>query len=193
MRIIGGSHRGRRLAAPSGRDTRPTSDRTREALFNILAHSDWGIGGDSPLPEARVLDVFCGTGALGLEALSRGAGHCTFLDGERAALAVTRRNVADLGEEARATIIRADATQPPAAPAPCRLVFLDPPYGKALTEPALRALTAKGWLAPGAVVVTEIAADDPVGLPEGFSLLDERLYGETRVIFARTGAWSAVA
>lgn len=188
MRIIGGSHRGRRLAAPSGRETRPTADRTREALFNILVHSGWGAGGDSPLPGARVLDVFCGTGALGLEALSRGAAHGTFLDGERAALEVTRRNVAGLGEEARATIIRADATRPPPARTPCHLVFLDPPYGKALAGPALRALAGKGWLAPGAVVVVEIATDDPLDLPEGFPVLDERLYGETRLVFAKAGA-----
>ncbi|WP_245986570.1 16S rRNA (guanine(966)-N(2))-methyltransferase RsmD [Azospirillum thermophilum] len=179
MRIVGGRHRGRRLVAPEGRDTRPTTDRTREALFNILSHAAWA----PDLDGAVVLDGFCGTGALGLEALSRGAVHCSFLDLGRAALEAVRANVATLGEEANATILRADVTKPPAPRQPCDLVFLDPPYGKDLAPRALEALARSGWLAPGALAVVEVAEGDPLPLPAGFSAVDERRYGDTRVAF----------
>jgi 16S rRNA (guanine966-N2)-methyltransferase len=186
MRIVGGNHRGRRLEAPGGRDTRPTSDRTREALFNILTHAGWGMaredGGDL-FAGAVVLDAFSGTGALALEALSRGAAAAFLMDLSGPALATARRNAAALGEEGRCTFLRVDATRPPAAPAAAALAFLDPPYGRGLAEAALPALTARGWLAPGAVVVVETAAGDPLSLPSGFVLLDERRYGDTRITF----------
>ncbi|WP_307832898.1 RsmD family RNA methyltransferase, partial [Azospirillum argentinense] len=116
MRIVGGKHRGRRLAAPGGSDTRPTTDRTRESLFNILSHADWGPDGTDLLEGAVVVDAFCGTGALGLESLSRGAAHASFLDLGRAALDAVRANVAALGEGANAAVLRADATRPPPPP-----------------------------------------------------------------------------
>lgn len=181
MRIVGGRHRGRRLEAPGGRDTRPTSDRTREALFNVLAHSGWG--GDDPLAGAHVLDAFCGTGALALEALSRGAAAAVLMDLSGPALAAARRNAASLGEDGRCTFLRADATRPPAARATATLAFLDPPYGRGLAEAALPALAVCGWLAPGAIVVVEAAAQDSLALPVGFVPLDERRYGDTRVAF----------
>lgn len=181
MRIVGGRLRGRHLAAPADRAIRPTSDRTRETIFNILAHSE-----DMPdLDGATVLDAFCGTGALALEALSRGAAHAYLMDEAASSLALARRNVADLGEAARATLIRANATRPPPAPAAASVAFLDPPYGKDLAAPALAALAAAGWLAPGAVAVIEIAAGDPLPLPAGFTALDDRRYGDTRVVFVR--------
>ncbi|WP_029010995.1 16S rRNA (guanine(966)-N(2))-methyltransferase RsmD [Azospirillum halopraeferens] len=185
MRIVAGSHRGRRLTAPAGSDVRPTGDRTREAIFNILAHSGWGPDGGSPVEGAAVVDAFCGTGALGLEALSRGAGSVTFLDTARGSLDAVRANVAALGEEARCTVLRADATRPPRAAAAVTLVFLDPPYRKDLAPAALAALAAAGWLARGAVTVVEEAAGAPLPLPAGFTALDERRYGDTRVLFAR--------
>lgn len=181
MRIVGGRHRGRRLAAPDGRDTRPTTDRTREALFNILSHADWA----PELEGAVVVDAFCGTGALGLEALSRGAAHCSFLDLGRGALEAVRANVTALGEEARASVLRADATKPPPPRQPCTLAFLDPPYGKGLVPPALNGLARAGWLAPGALMVVEVAEKDPLPPPAGFAALDERRYGDTRVAFLR--------
>lgn len=179
MRIVGGRHRGRRLAAPEGRDTRPTTDRTREALFNILSHADWA----PDLEGAAVVDAFCGTGALGLEALSRGAGHCSFLDLGRGALDAVRANIATLGEEARATVLRADATKPPPARQPCLFAFLDPPYGKNLVPPALAGLAGAGWLLPGALVVVEVGGKEVVPLPDGFAMQAERSYGDTRVLF----------
>jgi 16S rRNA (guanine966-N2)-methyltransferase len=181
MRLVGGSHRGRRLEVPSGRDIRPTSDRTREAIFNILAHADWA----PEIEGALVLDAFCGTGALGLEALSRGAGRAIFMDQGREALDLVRRNVTALELGDRCEILRADATRPPRARAPCPLLFLDPPYGKYLAPAALTALAERGWIGPGALAVVEVGAADSLAPPPGAELLDERSYGDTRVLFLR--------
>ncbi|WP_448188676.1 16S rRNA (guanine(966)-N(2))-methyltransferase RsmD [Azospirillum sp. sgz301742] len=183
MRIVAGKHRGRRLQAPAGRDTRPTTDRTRESIFNILAHSGWGADGGSPVEGAVVLDVFCGTGALGLEALSRGAERALFFDLGRAALDTVRANIAELGEGGRTAVLRADATKPPAAREAASLVFLDPPYGQDLAPKTLAALVRAGWLAPGAVAVVEEAAGAAIVPPDGFAELEDRRYGDTRVLF----------
>ena len=185
MRIIGGKHRGRALAAPEGSAVRPTSDRAREALFDILAH---GRFGEHPVyEEARVLDAFAGTGAFGLEALSRGALHASFIEKDRAALAALRDNVVKLGETENAALLRGDALHPPRAAAPCTLAFLDPPYGEDLAAPALEALAKAGWLAPEALVVVEIAAKQKLAPPTGFTALDERRYGAARLVFLRAG------
>jgi 16S rRNA (guanine966-N2)-methyltransferase len=185
MRIVGGSHRGRPLQAPPGDRIRPTSDRAREALFNILAHRGWGPGGGPAYAGVTVLDAFAGTGALGLEALSRGAVRTIFLENDRTALATLRANVRALGEEARTATVPGDAAKPPAATARCALAFLDPPYGKGLAAPALEALSAAGWLEPGAVCVVETATAEALGAPPGFTLLDERRYGAARLTFLR--------
>ncbi|MCW2244433.1 16S rRNA (guanine966-N2)-methyltransferase [Azospirillum fermentarium] len=187
VRIVGGKHRGRTLSAPSGRDVRPTSDRTREALFNILAHCGWGPDGESPIGGAVVLDAFCGTGALALEALSRGAARAVMLDMGRGPLDCARANAAALGESASTLILRGDATKPPPPKEPATLAFLDPPYGRGLGEKALAALAAGGWFAPRAVVMLEETASVTPILPDGFAPLDERLYGDTRVTFLRWG------
>ena len=183
MRLVGGNLRGRRLEAPSGREIRPTSDRTREAIFNILAHADWA----PEIEGALVLDAFCGTGALGLEALSRGAARAIFMDQGREALDLVRRNVSALGLAERCEIMRADATRPPHARAPCTLLFLDPPYAKELASTALVALQERGWVAPGALAVVEVGIDDPFAPASGWQLLDTRPYGETRVLFIDLG------
>ena len=188
MRIVGGRHRGRRLEAPAGLEVRPTADRTREALFNILEHGRLAAdGGVSPLSGARVLDGFCGSGALGLEALSRGAAHATFMDTSPAAVAATRANAARLDEAVRTTVLRADPTRPPPAPAPVGVVLLDPPYGSGLGAPALAALAAAGWIARDALCVVEASAKEPFAPPEGFAMLDERRYGKARLVFLRYG------
>jgi len=183
MRIVAGKHRGRRLAAPPGETVRPTSERARAALFNILAHARFA----APLAfeSARVLDAFAGTGAFGLEALSRGARFATFIESGRAARDALAANIRMLGEESRTRVLAADATQPPRADGPCDLVFLDPPYRSGLAAPALQALAAAGWLAPGALVVVELAARQPFAAPEGYALLDERRYGAGKIIFLR--------
>lgn len=185
MRIIGGRHRGRRLIAPAGGATRPTSDRVREAIFNILIHRLDG----SWLAGATVLDVFAGSGALGLEALSRGAAHATFIDHDAAALAAIRRNGAALGETDRMTLLRLDATRlgrpPPTAGTPAALAFVDAPYGLGLTTPALVGLAVHGWLAVGALAVVEAGAREPFTVPSAYHLEDERAWGPARVVFLR--------
>ncbi|EWY36865.1 DNA methyltransferase [Skermanella stibiiresistens SB22] len=183
MRLVGGNLRGRRLEAPAGRDIRPTSDRTREAIFNILAHADWA----PEIEGAVVLDAFCGTGALGLEALSRGAKRAVFLDNGRESLDLVRRNVAALSVAGHCDIIRADATRPPRAQVACAFLFLDPPYAKGLAPTALTALRDRGWCAPDAVAVVEIGLEDPWEAPAFAEPLDDRAYGDTRVLFLRVG------
>lgn len=185
MRIIAGRNRGLALAAvghgDKGAHLRPTSDRVRESLFNVLMG---GALGPDPVTGARVLDIFAGTGALGLEALSRGAAHVTFIDDGRAAQALIQRNIALCRAEAATTLIRRDAMRlGPNAGAGFDLIFLDPPYGKALGAKALHAAAAGGWIAPGALVVCEESAPQPA--PDGFTLLDQRRYGDTHIAFLR--------
>jgi len=184
MRIVGGSHRGRQLIAPPGELVRPTSDRAREALFNILSHGNFAAAG-SPFAERPVLDAFAGTGAFGLEALSRGAGAAVFIESDREVLAALRRNVAALGEEDRAQIVAGDATRPPRAAFACAVAFLDPPYRSGLAATALGALVAAGWLTPDALVAVEVAAREELPLPAGFIIMDERVYGAARLVFLR--------
>jgi 16S rRNA (guanine966-N2)-methyltransferase len=187
MRIVAGRHKGRRLVAPEGQAVRPTGDRTREALFDILVQGGQGggLGDGRTLAGAGVLDAFAGTGALGLEALSRGAAQVTFLESQPAALAALRRNVAALEESERATVLRADVLRPPPAKTPCALVLMDPPYNQGMAPPALTALLAADWLAPGALAVVELMAKEPFDPPPGFELQDERKYGKTRLVFLR--------
>jgi len=181
MRIVGGKHRGRALAAPPGASVRPTSDRAREALFNILAHGRF----ETPFRGATVVDAFAGTGALGLEALSRGAAAAFFIESDRKALASLRANIRALGEDKSSTVLAADATHPPPARAAAAVAFLDPPYRSGLGIPALSAMSAAGWLAPGAIATLEIAAKEPFEPPEGFELLDDRRYGAARILILR--------
>jgi 16S rRNA (guanine966-N2)-methyltransferase len=184
LRIVGGVHRGRRLVAPLGDTVRPTSDRAREALFNIMSHGDFAASG-LMFAGRPVLDAFAGTGAVGLEALSRGAGAAIFIEDNREALAALRRNVAALGEADRAHIVAGDATRPPRAAQACAVVFLDPPYRSGLAAPALAALAAAGWLTPDALVVIEVAARENVPPTAGFTLIGERVYGAARLLFLR--------
>jgi 16S rRNA (guanine966-N2)-methyltransferase len=185
LRIIGGKHRGRAIAAPEGQATRPTASRARESLFNILAHASWREDGTSPLIDARVLDAFAGSGALGLEALSRGAAHATFLDNDASAIRLIGENVRKLGEAGSAKVVRADATRPPPGPEPCDLVFLDPPYRSGEAAPALAALAGAGWVAPDAVVTVELAHNEDMVLPAGFEAIDERRYGAAKIVILR--------
>ncbi len=183
MRITGGSLRGRTLVAPEGRTTRPTSDRVREALLNILMHHDWGAAIGDPLVGARVLDAFGGTGALAFEALSRGAAHATLFDTDRQALKHIRENAAALKITDDCAIMPADATRPPQAAQPCTLVFLDPPYRKNLIPESLAALGRAGWIAPHALIVAETAKDENLALPENHAVALARTYGDTAVHF----------
>jgi 16S rRNA (guanine966-N2)-methyltransferase len=187
LKIVGGRHRGRSIATPEGMTTRPTSNRARESLFNVLAHASWRDDGTSPLVEAHVLDAFAGSGALGLEALSRGAAHATFLDSDATAIKLIGENLRKLGETAHAKVIRGDATRPPPSREGCDLVFLDPPYRSGLAGPALSALAAAGWLKPGAVATVELAAAEDLEPPPDFEPIDERRYGAAKIVILRHG------
>src|SRR6202023_276468 len=182
MRIVGGRLGGRTLAAPKSQNVRPTSDRLREALFNILAHRY-----DDPITGARVLDLFAGTGALGIEALSRGAAFALFIDDGADARALMRQNVEALGLGGVTRIFRRDATRLGAVHpnAPFGLVFLDPPYRKGLAEQALGSLRDGSWLAPEALVVVEEAADAGFAAPEGYAEVERRRYDDTEFVFLR--------
>jgi 16S rRNA (guanine966-N2)-methyltransferase len=184
MRIVGGRHRGRALVAPRSRDIRPTTDRLRESLFNILAHAY----GD-PVAGARVLDLFAGTGALGLEAISRGAAFALLVDDGAEARALIRENVAALGLGGVTRIFRRDATKlGPAYPVePFSLAFLDAPYGQGLAEKALASARAGGWLRPDAIIVVEESADAGFKPPDGFVESERRRYDDTELIFLRAG------
>ena len=184
MRIVAGRHRGRRLEAPAGSSTRPTADRLRQALFDMLWHAPWA--GREVLDGAAVLDAFAGTGALGLEALSRGAARAHFIERDRAALAALRANIALLKEEAACRVLAADALRPPAAPEACRLVFLDPPYGQDLVPQAVKALTASGWIGAGTLLCAELGREESAAWPEGFEILAERGHGAGQIIVGRT-------
>lgn len=185
LKIVGGKHRGRSIATPEGTTTRPTSSRARESLFNILTHAQWRDDGTSPLIDARVLDAFAGSGALGIEALSRGAAHATFLDNDATAIRLIGDNLRKIGEAANAKVIRADATRPPPSREGCDLAFLDPPYRSGLAMPALTALAETGWLAPGAIATIELANTEDLVMTTGFEPIDERRYGAAKIVILR--------
>ncbi len=181
MRIVGGEFKGTRIEAPKGQGTRPTSDRVRESLFNILAHSFDGFS----IEGARVLDLFAGTGALGLEAISRGAAFALFVDHDPDARGAQRDNVEALGLTGRTRLFRRDASKLGMAGnmGQFDLVFLDPPYGKGLAEKALIGAKDGGWLQERALIVIEEQTDAELVLPAGFEKLDERIYGSTKLVF----------
>jgi 16S rRNA (guanine966-N2)-methyltransferase len=185
LRIVSGEFRGKTLIAPPGSATRPTSDRARQAIFNILEHAPWSGG----VRDARVLDLFAGSGALGFEALSRGAAFCLFVETDEAARGAIRENADAMGQFGRTRVHRRDATQlgvRPGADGPAfDLAFLDPPYAKGLGEAALAGLAVGGWLAPGAIIVFERGRSEPAFTVDGFEEIDARDYGAARVHFLR--------
>jgi 16S rRNA (guanine966-N2)-methyltransferase len=186
VRIVSGRFRGKAIATPEGRDTRPTSDRARQAVFNILEHAAWAPA----LEDLRVIDLFAGSGALGLEALSRGAAFCLFVETDEDARGAIRDNIDAYGLFGATRLHRRDATdlglKPASAGPPFDLAFLDPPYGKGLAERALAELLKGGWLADDAVAVVERGAiEGPLNAP-GYEILDERTYGIAKVAFLQS-------
>jgi 16S rRNA (guanine966-N2)-methyltransferase len=184
MRVVGGRLKGRSLASPASREIRPTADRLRESVFNILIHAY-----DDPIQEARVLDLFAGTGALGIEAVSRGAKFALFVDNGAEARALLRNNVEALGLGGVTKVYRRDATNlGPAHPVePFSLAFIDPPYGKGLAEQALASLRDGGWLTAGALAVVEEAKAAAFAAPDGFGELERRAYDDTEFVFLKSG------
>ena len=183
MRIVAGRFKGRTLKAPGDARLRPTSDKVRQALFNILEHAEFAAG--FQLEGARVIDLFAGTGALGLEALSRGAKFCLFVEEAAESRAIIRENVEALGLTGASKIWRRDATKlgPLDTLSAFDLAFLDPPYRKGLLAPALEGLAAGSWLNANALVIAEAAEDETMPAVEGYELLDDRVYGDTRIAF----------
>jgi 16S rRNA (guanine966-N2)-methyltransferase len=192
MRVVGGKYRGKTLSAPEGSATRPTSDRARESVFNILEHAAWSPG----LSGLRVIDLFAGSGALGIEALSRGAAFCLYVETDEAARGAIRANLETMAPDGSlfglTRVHRRDATdlglRPASAGAPFDLAFLDPPYRKGLGKRALEGLAAGGWLKSGAIAMWEVATDESVPPPEAYELLDERSYGAARIRFLKLRA-----
>lgn len=185
MRIIAGKHRGRTLRVGPAQTLRPSSDRLRQAVFNILDHGSHG----APYLGEPVIDLFAGTGAWGLEALSRGAAFATFVDHDPGALLGIRQNAAALGESRATNLLRLDATRliapPHAATLPAALAFLDPPYGSGLAAAALQGLCHHQWLQPDALLVVEVARKEPMTPPKAYAMLEERVYGTGRAVFLR--------
>jgi len=185
LRITGGAFGGRKLVAPEDMHVRPTSDKVRQAIFNILQNAEFAV----PLENARVADLFAGTGALGLEALSHGAKFCLFVEDAAESRALIHRNIEALGLTGATKIWRRDATHlgamTPASGGPFDLVFLDPPYRKNLVRPALDSLHRGRWLAPGAALVAETAEGETVAA-DSYEVMDMRVYGETRVTFLKS-------
>lgn len=176
MRVVGGRLKGRRLIPPGDRRIRPTGDRTREALFNILESRYPG-----QLEGGRVADIFAGTGALGIEALSRGAREAVFVEKDRAALDLLRRNLATLGLSRHGTCRRVDATRLPPAETPFDIIFMDPPYGQGLVNDALESITTQGWHHENSLIILECGKTEETTFPPHFTCILERCYGDTKL------------
>lgn len=177
-RIVAGRFRGRRLDVPKGRDVRPTTDRMRERLFSMLMHGRY-----PDLLDATVADIFAGTGALGFEALSRGARHVTFVEKARPSIDCIRHNIKTLDVADEVTLIQKSATSLPTCQTPCDFIFMDPPYRMGLVLPTLERITSGNWLARDGVIVCELASDEDTSFPETLEILDERTQGQQRVVF----------
>jgi 16S rRNA (guanine966-N2)-methyltransferase len=187
MRIIAGQRRGKKLFTPENDAIRPTGDRARAALFNILTSQQW-IAVQQPLPiGARVLDLACGTGALACEALSRGAASAILYDNNASSLALAKENIAAIGSEARAVVAFADLTRLPSAQSPFDLIFCDPPYGQELAAAALQQLQPQGYLRESALIVAETGASEALRLPDELRLFDSRRYGAAKLWFIGVG------
>jgi 16S rRNA (guanine966-N2)-methyltransferase len=184
LRIIAGKHRGRPIGRPPSVITRPTMDRVRESIFNMLTHSDIENKIEY-IQDAYVLDAFAGSGALGIEALSRGAKFIYFFDKNTRALATVRENVWSIGESETTKIMKADAAKPPKAPHPMGLVLLDPPFGKNLVALSLPELLKTGWIDQDTLIVAEIAAREDLKLPKNFAIVCEKTYGTAQVFFIK--------
>lgn len=186
MRIVAGNMRGLKLAGGDDRTIRPTADRTREGLFNVLAHNSRFQSVHGPCPTGcKVLDMFAGSGALGLEALSRGAEHVTFVEKAETSLTVLKQNIARARATDSTRIVRRDALKPGRPPTAHDLVLMDPPYGQGMAATALGAARDDGWLATGAFVIVETDGADPFEWPEGFTAIDQRKHGRATLHFGQ--------
>jgi 16S rRNA (guanine966-N2)-methyltransferase len=185
MRIIAGAYKGRKLFTPEGSDIRPTSDRAREAIFNLIMHGRYA--GENVI-DCHILDICCGTGALGLEALSRGARIATFIDQDKRSIELAKKNVTHCSANAQSFFVQSDATKLPPAREAANLVLMDAPYATPLLAPTYAALVRGNWLAPAALLVAEQSRDMAVPTLDGAELLDERIYGKAKVLVYKTSS-----
>lgn len=185
MHIFSGSLKGRKITSPKGKSVRPTSGRTREAIFNILTHGNFLSDSHTAVEDSRVLDLYCGSGALAFEAISRGASHAVLIDIENNNLETVRSNAQRMGIDAQITCIRSDSSNPPPARMACNLVFIDPPYKSGLAQKTLSNIAKSGWLSENAIIVMELEKREDVPIPEGFEIITERKYGITKIIVLR--------
>ena len=187
VRIIAGKWRGKKIIAPTGLNVRPTSDRGKGALYDLLTHGKPAACGFE-LRDTKVLDAFAGTGALGLEALSRGAAQVTFMENAKASHRAICTNVSTCQAESLVNLIETDVLTAPRAMSSCDLIHLDPPYGKGLVAAALQRLETKGWIAKGAICCAELGKDETLAIPEGFRQLEDRRYGAARIVILKSVA-----
>ena len=187
VRIIAGKWRGKKLITPKGFNVRPTSDRGKGALYDLLIHGKPAARGFK-LRDAQVLDAFAGTGALGLEALSRGAAQVTFMENAKASQRAISANVSACQADSAVNLIETDVLAAPRAASPCGLIHLDPPYGKGLVSAALQRLETNGWIASGAICCAELGKDETLQIPEGFRQLEDRRYGAARIVILKSVA-----
>jgi 16S rRNA (guanine966-N2)-methyltransferase len=180
MRIIAGEFRGKKLKSPKSDNTRPTSDRLRERLFNILAHKL-----ENGFQDIRVADIFAGTGALGLEALSRGAAHAVFIEKHRESIQLVQSNIDSINAADRAKILTCDARNLPQQQEPYDLIFIDPPYGRDLATPTLKSLVEKKWMGVDTLTVLEMSKEDDLTIPVELEVIDERLQGKTKALILK--------
>lgn len=189
MQITAGTLKGRKLLPPADKAIRPTASRTREAMFNLLAHAPAPRGLSSCIQGQRVADICCGSGLLGLEALSRGAGSATFVDATRESLTLARANAEHLRVGAHSSFLQADCRSLPPAPEPFATVLADPPYRQGLAEALLESVVSGNWLIPGGYLALELAANDPLPQTEGFFLYRDREYGKARLLILVRDEW----
>ena len=182
MRIIAGKHRGRNIMSVESKNVRPTTGKAREALFSILTSGRFLNDGVSILEDATIVDICCGTGAVGLEALSRGAAKVIFIDKDPIPIQLVKDNLRHFGEEEQAKVLRIDALTLPLAQQRCHVAFIDPPYESGLSSAILKGLATRDWLIDGAVIICEVAKKESITPPEGYEVLSERNYGKTKVV-----------
>lgn len=185
MRIIGGKHKGKKLFTPEGDQTRPMAVRIKEAIFNKLEHAFTKQDGTSFIRNATLIDAFGGTGALALEAISRGAKHATIIELSNESYNVIQRNISAISASSHVTLVKGDATQPPIAPTPVDLAFVAPPYKKGLVKPTIEALDQKGWIGCHTLVVVEIATAEPLDIPPGYDILFDKKYRTAHIFYLK--------
>jgi 16S rRNA (guanine966-N2)-methyltransferase len=183
MRVIAGKHKGRKIHSIESKDFRPTTGKVREAIFSILGSGYYAKNESSAIEGATIIDLFCGSGSLTIEAFSRGAKQAIIIDIDSKHLEIAANNIRLIGEGNNLTILRADATMLPKARIKCDIAFIDPPYNRNLVAPTLKSLKEQGWLNDDAIIIVELSYKEDIEMPEGYTLIDKRIYGKSKLLF----------